>query len=210
MHNPRTILCLLLLLAGCNTSINSERAFYQWLNDPAHGLVQVRETGKIRLTMRYLPPEWIAFRDARRAGTPVKSTYDSLLSQYRNSYTFLLTVEPGVKNSSTDVMYQGVSSYAAYKERVLQLNFHLETFIHLDTGREKLAPVLHTLENTYSATPGRNIYLVFSRPAQPTPAPGPLDLVFTDDIFGSGIHHFAFAPQALAGVPSLTPLMPNQ
>ncbi len=195
-------LCIL-LLGGCTEAIHSDRAFYQWLNDPDHGLVQVRETGDLRLTARYLPPEWLAYRDARRAGGPVKPLYDSLLRHYRNSYTFLVTVAPTARSTSADVMYQGVSSYAEYKERVLQLNFRLAEFIHLDTGREKLAPVLHTLENTYSTTPGRNLYLVFDRP--PRAEASTLDLVFTDEIFDSGINHFAFDAAALGGVPTLAP-----
>ncbi len=197
-------LCVL-LLGGCNATIHSERAFYQWLSDPNHGLVQVRETGDVRLTARYLPPEWLAYRDARRAGGPIKPLYDSLLRHYRNSHTFLVNVAPTARSTSADVMYQGVSSYAEYKERVLQLNFRLNEFIHLDTGREKRAPVLHTLENTYSTTPGRNLYLVFDRPTR-SEASGPgLDLVFSDEIFGSGINHFTFDAGALGGVPALAP-----
>jgi hypothetical protein len=97
-------------------------------------------------------------------------------------------------------MYRGVGNYQAYKRRVMDLNFNLDRYVRLRDGEKEVKPLLHTLENTYGATEGRSLYLVFENAAA---GGSTLDFVFSDEILGTGISHFRFRKSDLENVPSI-------
>ncbi len=185
-------------LPACGPGPKTETAFYAWLHDPGNGLVQTRQIGDLQLSVKYLPAELLAYREGKGA-TPQR--VDSLRNRYRQSHAFLLTLKPvGSVAGGSDVMYRGVGNYQAYKQRVMDLNFNLDRYVRLRDGEKEVKPLLHTLENTYGATEGRSLYLVFENAA----AGGTdLDFVFSDEILGTGISHFRFRKSDLENVPSI-------
>jgi hypothetical protein len=197
------MLCLLLSLAGCRPQLATKAELYRWLHQPDHGLVKTRRANGLRLTAKYLPPELLALQDWERMTNPGRKSWDSLLAAYADSPAFLLTVEPDGKGQD-DVLFRDVDSYAAYKERALDLNFRADQYVHLQIGTQRHAPVLHTLENTYSSRPGRSIYVVFA-PGAGGAAGGQdrWDLVLTDEWFGTGINHFTFSRNDMADIPQI-------
>ncbi len=194
-----------LLLAICGLPAcrpaTTEAGFYQWLHDPANGLVQTRQIGGLQLSVKYLPAELLAHRELGGAASPRQA--DSLRNRYRRSHTFLLTVKPSTAGRGEDVMYHGLNSYQAYKQRVMELNFNLAEYVRLQDGERELKPLLHTLENTYGTTEGRSLYLVFENAANGGAA---LDFVFADEVFGTGISHFRFRKSDLAQIPAIEPV----
>lgn len=203
MRNLFTGLLLALCgLTACRPGPKTEAAFYAWLHDPDNGLVQTRQIGDLHISVKYLPAELLAYRELK-GGAPSRQA-DSLRNRYRRSHAFLLTLKPVGYDSGGDpggdVMYRGVGNYAAYKKRVMDLNFNLDRYVRLRDGKKELKPLLHTLENTYGATEGRSLYLVFENAAAGGSA---LDFVFSDEILGTGISHFRFRKSDLENVPSL-------
>jgi hypothetical protein len=187
------------LLPACQPGPKTEAAFYAWLHDPGNGLVQTRQIGDLQLSVKYLPAELLAYREGKGAGySPQRA--DSLRGRYRQSHAFLLTFKPVGSVAGGDVMYRGVGSYGAYKQRVMDLNFNLDRYVSLRDGEKEVKPLLHTLENTYGATEGRSLYLVFENAAA---GGSTLDFVFSDEILGTGISHFRFRKSDLENVPSL-------
>jgi len=192
---------LLLALCGlpaCRPGTKTEAAFYAWLHDPGNGLVQTRRIGDLHISVKYLPAELLAYRELKGGAPPGRA--DSLRNRYRRSHAFLLTLKPVGYDSGGDVMYRGVGSYAAYKRRVMDLNFNLDRYVSLRDGEKEVKPLLYTLENTYGATEGRSLYLVFENAAAGGSA---LDFVFSDEILGTGISHFRFCKSDLENVPSI-------
>lgn len=203
MHPMRIYLLGLLLALGglpaCRPAATTEAQFYAWLHNPENGLVQTREIGDLHLSVKYLPAELLACRELR-GGAPTPGQADSLRRRYGRSHAFLLTVKPRTAGRGDDVMYHGVGSYAAYKERVMELNFNLARYVSLKDGEKELKPLLHTLENTYGATEGRSLYVVFENAG----ADGAdLDFVFSDRVFSTGISHFRFRKSDLADTPPI-------
>ncbi len=196
------LLCLLAMLAGCRPQLRTKSDFYQWLHQPEHGLVQTRQANGLRLTAKYLPPELLALRDWERLDNPRPADWDSLLKTYTGTPSFLLTIEPAAGKGG-DVLYRDIASVEAFKERAMDMNFRADQYLRLETGAGAFPPVLHTLENTYSTREGRSIYLVFAPPASAAGQADRLDLVFTDEWFGTGISHFGFSRSALAAVPAV-------
>ncbi len=185
-------------LPACGPGPKTEAAFYGWLHDPDNGLVQTRQIGDLQLTVKYLPAELLAYREGKDA-TPRQ--LDSLRNRYHQSHAFLLTLKPiGSVSGGGDVMYRGVGNYQAYKRRVMDLNFNLDRYVRLRDSEKEVKPLLHTLENTYGATEGRSLYLVFENAAAGGSA---LDFVFSDEILGTGISHFRFRKSDLENVPSI-------
>jgi hypothetical protein len=202
MRNIFIGLLAVCLLPACQPGTKTETAFYQWLHDPSNGLVQTRQIGDLQLSVKYLPAELLAYREHRGTDYSPQQT-DSLRNRYRQSHAFLLTIKPiGPVSEGKDVMYRGVGSYGAYKRRVMDLNFNLDQYVRLKDGAKEVKPLLHTLENTYGATEGRSLYLVFENAAASGTT---LDFVFSDEILGTGISHFRFRKSDLENVPQIRP-----
>jgi hypothetical protein len=203
------VLCLLGSLAGCRPQVTSKAELYRWVHQPDHGLVQTRRANGLRLTAKYLPPQLLALQDWERMDRPGKKSWDSLLTAYAHTPSFLLTIEPD-DDAQDDILFRGVDSYGAYKERAMDLNFRADQFVHLQIGSHPLPPVLHTLENTYSSRPGRSLYVVFAAdPALTAAGPDAWDLVLSDAWFGTGINHFGFSRDRLSDIPEIT-CVPNE
>ncbi|WP_299465096.1 hypothetical protein [uncultured Microscilla sp.] len=188
------------LYAGCQASIDSQRALYQWVNNPTNGMVKSKEVGLYRLTMKYMPPELQASRELAHK-SPQKA--DDLLKSERDNLTFVLNLSPVSQSGRQDIMYQEVSSYAAYKQRAMDMNFNMAKYIAIKANGKEIRPGIAHLENTYSLSQGRNIMLVFDRRQVPQNA-RKLDIIFTDQFFGTGIHHFVFHQKDLDNLPQVT------
>jgi protein-tyrosine-phosphatase len=220
-----TIVTLFLFLTGCVPAIKNEQELHQYLTKEANGFVQSKSVDDLEITVKYLPPEFQTLREikgiaqserfASQTDKALEAQTDSILAYYQKQYVFLLTVKPKAaqptenqENRQThnpDVMYRDISNYSEFKERVTQVNFHADEYIYLVTSGKRLKPLLHTLENTYSLMPQRTIYLVFAdenlhktSSANKDLSYDDLELVFEDQLFSTGIHHFLFSKKKLA------------
>lgn len=207
------ILILTILLNGCNPGkIDSEQRLYAWVNDLDNGLVKTRYINGIRLTAKYLPPEFLAYKEWATSGE-TKPHYHSLLEVYKHNRTFLLTIGPDDREvAGGDVMFYDVLNKEDFRQRVQDLNFEIGKYISLSAGNRQFAPKLHALENTYGLGKHRNIYLVFANDeSNGSLLTGKkLDLRFNDEIFQTGISHFVFEKQDLDGLPELKFLAVNE
>lgn len=207
-----------LLLVSCQQKIKSQQALYQWINDADNGLVKQKDLDGITLTMKYLPPELLVSKELQslKAGpkkNDLKKTVDSLMQGYQNSRTFILNLSPngqGKKAFVQDILYKGADSYAAYKRRAMEMNFNMANYLVLKADGKEMKPVLANMENTYSLTKGRNIYLVFADEKDQNACLNAqkLDITFTDKLFDTGIHHFVFQKENLDKLPQVAYLNP--
>lgn len=200
-----TGVCIFLLgLAGCQTKIHTEKELYAWLNAPKNGFVRSKTVNGLRLTVKYLPPEYQVLQEVKNMQSANKPLLDSLLAMYAKNHAFLLTIAPDKDNGGNgDIMYREVYNYSEYKARVLDMNFEMGKYITLKAGGRTFSPVLSTLENTYSLTEKRNIYLVFAgEKSQKELLNAPrLDLIFADELFHTGINHFVFKKENIQNLP---------
>jgi hypothetical protein len=180
------------------------KSVYGWINDPDNGMVKTKTVEGIKLTVKYLPPEFLALKEAKedRAG---RQTYDSLLTQYKGSHTFLLSIASSENEVDNDPMYQGLDDYSDYKRRALTMNFDMNEYVSIKTSTREYRPVLTSMENTYSLKGQRNIYMVFTDNATETELmkEHELDFVFNDEIFQTGVNHFIFNQNDLGGMPAI-------
>jgi hypothetical protein len=211
MIKETKLLCYALLfiaaLTGCTgrKETDSVQQYLSWINDPEAGLVQRRQVNNLLLSVKYLPPQYLASRD--RDLSPEGK--DSMARYYSESKAFLLTITPlaapDKEPGKSDVMFYDLKDFQEYKQRSHTMNFEMEEYVKLIAGNRTYHPVLSSLENTYGLEEGRNVYLVFSddQRGKELNAAAELDIVFNDELFSTGLNHFVFRKEKLDNLPHL-------
>lgn len=196
-------IALILLTSACRHTVRKEDKYYKFLNEETNRLKVVKEANGFILTFKYLPPELLAYNEyasARKNGEKVNK--DSLICIYRNSLTFLFTIED---KENRDIMYYDVRSETDFKHRIMELNFRLHDYISIRAGSDEYVPVLCVMESTYETKNSRSFHVVF---ADSEKGNGLLnnekfDIVFTDLFFNTGISHFIFSKHDFDKVPKI-------
>lgn len=205
IRNTRVFILLFaiaIIHSGCDNTLNSKQELLQWMSDADHGLVKSKSVNGLKLTAKYLPPEYLTLKELNFSEVE-KSQYDSIFDHYSSLRTFLLTIGPDGKESS-NVMFHNLISTNDYKQRVERLNFDIASFISVKTSEGEHTPVLFTLENTYELASHKSIYLVFSgEDDSGLLTASKLDLKFTDELFGTGISHFVFDKNKIDAIPEI-------
>ncbi|MDB5274749.1 MAG: hypothetical protein JWO58_3116 [Chitinophagaceae bacterium] len=185
-------------------------SYYTWLNDPDNGLVQEKRINGLVFSVKYMPPEFLAYQDLKNSGNYTQKQKDSVIASYSSTMTFLLSVNPDEKDSSNsirDVMYLGVENMEDYQQRSMMMNFEMNQYLELKTSDSSIySPVLVNMENTYSLSKGRSFTCVFSplKNNEEFKNSKQFDFVWDDEIFDSGRNHFVFDPHNIFSSPSLT------
>lgn len=186
------------LFQGCSPStMHTAKEYNAWLNNPENHCKVSKKVGNMVISMKYMPPQFLALKEYESTNRLLN--YDSLLSSYEHSVTFLMSFETKQGQEGEDVMYKDLASYKEYLERSMTLNFDMESKVQLQGSFGSCYPVLSSLENTYGLSKGRDVYLVFSskEKAYDLMKEAYWDLVYQDDIYQTGILHFIFTPPVL-------------
>jgi hypothetical protein len=202
-------LLTLLLFVSCRPDkINSEKEYYQWLNDPKNQLCVTKTIKGLNLSVKYLPPEYLTYNELKEHPAE-QSTIDSLRGLYQKNRTFLLTFSPKenkAQEPQSDIMYDDITSNEEYMKRFQDLTFDIGQYIQLKTELNTYVPVLHTFENTFGLSPYKSIYLVFGEKGIKNDdllSSGKLQLVFNDLIFSTGISYFNFKKNQTDHIPHI-------
>ena len=185
--------------------IHDPKEYIQWINNPENGLTIVKKINNLKITVKYLPPEYLAYQELKEKKQLSQQVKDSLVNHYARNKTFLLTVGPedGNNKAGADIMFRGIQKYEEYRLRSVTMNFEMAEFVSLVTSKGSLAPVLSTMENVYGLKPDRSIYFVFAQqqPGHNLNEEEVLDFTFNDELFGTGINHFGFTREKLEKTP---------
>ena len=189
------IILMSLTFVACQQGFNSPKEMHRWMSDPTNGMIISKQSANKELTMKYLPADFLVYKELKENQNTSKELIDSIKKHYVNSRSFLLTIK--YKNDEPyDPVYEGIYSYDELNQRKQDMHFSFGQYIKLVTtdGRE-YRPVLSHMEETYGLQKHRNIHLVFS-PVDKNQIDildtEELDIVFDDRIFNTGIHHFIF------------------
>ncbi|WMJ72524.1 hypothetical protein RCC89_05025 [Cytophagaceae bacterium ABcell3] len=196
--NKLLMFVLFLGCFSCKKSFNSESEFYRWLNEGGNGFVVSKEAGVLKMEMKYLPPEYLVFKEFGSIQDLPSERKDSLLGLYNNSLSFLLKI--GYKDPEHgDLLKNAVENYAEYSEMLMELNFQLNDYFSLHFDGQKTSPVLAKMEDSYGLQPHRTIYLVFPKPEKSLS--DDMKIVFTDYLFSTGITKFSFDHNKISDIP---------
>lgn len=200
-----TIYLCLLFACGSSGKVNSEESYVKWLNDEKNGLIKTKYIGELKLTVKYLPPDYVVYREMKSGNRKYsKQEKEKMLAEAKNTRTFILTIAPDKRRKGTgDIMFYNVKGEEDYTFRAEALNYNMDKYVYIGTGITNHAPKLHVLENTYGLTEYRDVYLVFADDDEKKDLlkAKALDFVFNDEIFGTGISHFNFSGKDFNSVP---------
>ncbi len=203
--NLISCLCLFLLFSCGKKEIKEPLEYTKWLADPENNLVQTRYINGIKISVKYLPPEYLAYIECKDKENVNKLVKDSLVRYYEESKTFVLNIGPDERKGqpSGDIMMSNISHYQDYKGRNFTMNFEMQDYISLEIPGASYAPVLCNLENVYGLDKSRNIFVVFADKEKKGKlnVSKELDFVFDDEIFGTGRSHFVFNKKDLNDIP---------
>lgn len=194
MNKILTIALLGLLLGSlgaCQQEMHTLQEYAAYIHTPENGLIKEKTIGDMKFTLQY----W-----------PAAMQNQTVQEQEDNNWTFLLKIEASEQAAqSFDVMTETVSSLQEFQEQTLALNFDWQKWLYLQVEDKKIAPVLAVLENTYGLQQHRIVNLVFAKEEilSQGASPQQLDVVFQDEVFGTGKHHFLFQTKDLAAIPKL-------
>lgn len=198
------LLSIVLLACGGN-EVSSYEDYVKWLNDEDNGLVMNKKVDGITIRLKYIPSDYLAYQDLSGEKSVKKEAIDSIISGYQKSLTFLMTIGVDGKIKKGDVMYQDVTNYEEYKQKLYAMNFEVEQLTTLTLNNKKYKPVLSSLENVYGLTESRNITLVFvpeSENEQTFYTSEKLQLSYDDEIFNTGMNHFTFNREDIKNAPT--------
>lgn len=207
MKLPVFLCFLLFVQVGCVQNECSVTEFHQYINDPDNGLIKTRTASGFQFSVKFLPPEYVAYNNIKSTGNYNQNDYDSLTMMFSKNLTFLLTIGPDKSvGNKFDIMYIGINTTEEYNQRVHQLNFDIKEYITIDVDGNKYKPVLTKLENTYGLSTERKINLVFApyETENEFLKADEIDLIFNDEIFGTGINHFKFLSSEINSIPKIT------
>jgi len=193
-----TLFTVPLLLIKCSQGFNSTEEMYKWMKDPVNGMIITKLSGDKELTMKFLPVNYLVYKEIKENQNRSDKQIDSLRQLYANSRSFLLTIK--YKNDEPyDPVYEGIYSYDELNIRKQDMHFAFDEYVKLvSTDGGEYKPILSHMEETYGLQKHRNIHLVFSpenKNQMDILEAKELDIVFDDRIFNTGIHHFVFEKQ---------------
>lgn len=182
------------------------KEYLEWVKEENHGLVKTKYVNGLELRVRFLPAEYLAYQELQSDKKYTETKRDSLIASYSGSLTFLVSIATDEREKPVgDVMFLDLENMQGYKERMQAMNFDMNEVVELAVGDQTYKPVLTNMQNTYGLSNGRSITCVF--------APGKnieefkkeenIDLIWDDELFGSGRNHFVFNSKDFWSLPGL-------
>jgi hypothetical protein len=198
-------LACLLALWGCKEKIDSPSGLMKWIDDPGHGYTIRKTIGGVDLKVKYMPKELLALNEMEYPDID-KRAMDSLVQVFGDSRTFLFTVGPNETGGKVDIMLAGIASQEEFNARAMEVNFGMDKYLSLQTGKNTYRPILVNLENVYGLSNHRNFYVVFAphNDVDDLFSSEELTITFSDQIFNTGINQFTFKKEDIDFLPQMT------
>lgn len=170
------------------------------------GLERSRVFDGIEYSVRYIPPELLAYREMRKVRRYERTNYDSLCVMFDGTVAFELSFKMMPPFERNDVIWKNISSQEEYSDRLKMLSFDMQEMIGLSADGKMFYPELAIMENVYTMGADRRIMILFSDETLSEILQGDADIRFEyyDQVFGSGQHYFNFANSALTDCPELS------
>ncbi len=179
-----SIVCVSLILDSCKPfkKINNVDDIHSYISNEDNGLLIEKMVNNLTVRIQYLPNEYLSLKESKI----MDSSYDSLLKLYKNSYSFLMTIEPNEKSN--------VASIKEWNEPST-MNFIFPAQISMIIDNSTYKPVLFNAEETYNLKEKRVFNIVFAQASKEDSVfsnAKELTIKLMDEYFGLGTMYFEF------------------
>lgn len=201
---------MVVILAGCDRTPKelSPEKYVSWIASEERGFIKSKTINNLQLTARYLPPDYLAFREYSSVSDTV--SYDSVLSSYKCGTAFQITLQADKSDRAYgNIMAYNVASQEEFMARTRFLSFGIEEFIYLKHKDQTLRPVLSQFEGYDELGNKLNFQVVFILPeygcGNVKPELDDMQLTFEDPLWDTGTNYFLFRRSVFADIPRLKP-----
>jgi hypothetical protein len=178
-------------------------AYKQWMSNYSP-FVKERVVSDIKITARYMPADYLAYKDLKAVNSLVtQQDMDSLSAKFSKGLYFLISLEP-TDATKGKLVRRGITTHEEYNRRVQVLSFNMDAFISLEYGQDNtLSPSLVNYEGLHELGDRINFMVVFPESHKVFPDGGKLRLVFEDPFWQTGTNRFSFEVSQITNIPKL-------
>lgn len=192
---------ILSLLWGCQQGPLKWESFVKEVF--AEPYLKQKKVGDIELNLQYLPGAYLAYQELHaNDGFVVKTEYDSVLSTYGNTLSFIFSLS---SENHQDLLVHNTRSYQELTEKLLGLNFLFQDAIYLkDENENIIQPEGVVFDNSPHAGNKLKWTIVFDKMKVKESFPGKeLKVVFEDPYWKTGRNYFTMNIKDLESLPQL-------
>jgi hypothetical protein len=171
--------------------------------------LKTKTVRNVHMMARYLPGEWLAYREFIGQPTGDTTSYDSIFSGYRCGMVFQVSLDAD-KNDKRygSLFYYNLTSNNEVMARTRALSFNIESFISVEYKGETYYPVLSNFDGFDQVRNSVSFEVSFIIPdyrcGSTVPDFQDIKLSFFDPVWDLGTNHFNFEGASLSSVPALT------
>jgi hypothetical protein len=203
--------CLVSLLLNCSPPKElSPDKYLEWVGKEKNGLVKFKTIQNVKIMVRYLPAELLAYREWKELNKP--ASYDSILNSYKCGIVFQLSIQADKQDVKYgNLMYYNVSGQNEVIQRIEYLNFNIESILSIEHGGLNYRPVLSHFEGFDQIRNQVNFQVSFIIPefdcGNIKPDFQNLILVFQDQVWDLGKNNFEFKRASLFDIQKINLLI---
>jgi hypothetical protein len=181
--------------------ISDPKVYYSYLADPENGLVQQKRVAGLNYKVKYLPVEYLVYNACKESGA-ADTLHARLKTEYSNSLTFLISIGPDAERAQ-DITRLDITNYEAFSSRIEQMAFEAQNWVSLLANGKEYRPELVRLENINAQERSRNFIAVFANQTSDGTLlqNENLCLVYSDELFNTGINKFVFKSADMNNIP---------
>jgi hypothetical protein len=201
-------LALLCIAGSCAKKPESLKAndYAKWISVAEHGFVKEKKVGAILMTVRFLPADYLAYREFVESSNDSVS-FDSLYNSYRCGMTFHFFLSaPKDDVTYANLKYFGEFSEQAMMDRNRALSFSSGVFFTIKHKGIDYKPVINIFEADDLDNKLR-FTLAFQIPEFDCSSPGPqfedIDFLFEGGTWEVGVNHFLFSRSVFTDKPKM-------
>ena len=190
-------LFLAVFACGCKQEYSNTADFNAWLNNKDNACYIEKDIAGIAVGMKYLPPAYKTLQAAELNKKLKKyADQDSLMQLSNKTMSFLMTIAPANNRKvekggqSPNVMYEGITNYSEFAERVTSMNFFMDQYIKMYVNGDSIKPAMVLVENVYELSDKRLFNIAFVSDSIPKKS-NEYIVVYSDPYFGMGDVQFS-------------------
>jgi hypothetical protein len=189
------LVCFFTLLCSCRKAQLTQDEYIRYISDPENGLVLEKKIQDYKITLSYLPVEYMALKELKILNEPIEN-YTLIKDKYKDHNYFNLRIE-NLTGSNSPVR-KDASDYPEYAQKLDYLTFFGQNDMKMVVNSDTIDCVLYNFENNFQLLPFNDIQMAFRNTQIPDTD---LEIIWNDVVTGVGRVKFTLNKKNLNNIP---------
>lgn len=184
----------ILILAGCAKEVSNSEELLAYTLDVSNGVSQKTEIGNVSVSVSVRPSDLMMARELQNNPDDI----DKVTRKYQDQVYFLLSYS----KEGRDILRSGVSGQGDYSQKLHELSFNMNQYVHLIAGNDTIPVYDYIYQNMFGASHSTDVLFAFRKQdiSKSTPV---IEFVLKDIGFGIGKQVFTFQQEDIERIPQL-------